>query len=163
MTDFDQPFNGKVRVRVCGILIENDAILLLKHLGFGLKGVLWLPPGGGISFGEPMEDALIREFKEETGLTVRVDEYLYLHEYISDRLHSIEVFFRVTRLAGEASLGTDPEFTEDGQILKDLRYFTESDIKNMDIDLLHYSFKLVHSPFDILQLRGFSKFENISK
>ena len=32
----------------------------------------WTLPGGGIDFGEDPEDAVVREFIEETGLTVKV-------------------------------------------------------------------------------------------
>ena len=51
-------FGGKVRVRVGGILIENDQILLLKHEGVGKKEFLWSPPGGGMEFGENAEENL---------------------------------------------------------------------------------------------------------
>ena len=56
------PFQGKVRVRACGILIENQRILLVKHRGLGAQGYFWSPPGGGMEFGE---NNLVETFKEK--------------------------------------------------------------------------------------------------
>ena len=51
------------RVRVAGILIEDDRILLIEHTKNDKK--YWLVPGGGVDWGESAAEALIREFKEE--------------------------------------------------------------------------------------------------
>ncbi len=52
------------RPSVYGILIKNESVLLAKQFGkFGL-------PGGGMNFGEAPEEALTREIKEETGITI---------------------------------------------------------------------------------------------
>ena len=66
------PFSKKVRVRACGILKNEQGILLLKHLGIGPAEFLWAPPGGGVKFGDTLEETVQREFLEETGLTVSV-------------------------------------------------------------------------------------------
>jgi len=47
-----------------GIVIKDDAVLLLKQYnGYDL-------PGGGVNLGEQLESAVIREVKEEAGITV---------------------------------------------------------------------------------------------
>ena len=46
----DTMYGNRVRVRVCGILIQEDKILLINHKGVGEKGSLWAPPGGGLEF-----------------------------------------------------------------------------------------------------------------
>ncbi len=37
-------------------------------------------PGGGIERGETLREALVREWREETGLSIRVGEFLFLQE-----------------------------------------------------------------------------------
>lgn len=63
--------NKQIKVGVAGILLRDNKILLNlrnKKLGKGL----WDLPAGHLKFGERFEDALIREFNEETGLNVKV-------------------------------------------------------------------------------------------
>jgi 8-oxo-dGTP diphosphatase len=47
-----QQFGNKLRLRVSGICLEEDSILLVKHVGIGENKFLWAPPGGGLSFEE---------------------------------------------------------------------------------------------------------------
>ena len=47
------------RVRVAGILIENDEILLIEHTKNDKK--YWLVPGGGVVWGDSKAESLIRE------------------------------------------------------------------------------------------------------
>lgn len=69
-----------IRVAVDGIVIHQNAILLVEyqdaHLGrhFGL-------PGGGVEPDELLQAAVQREVREETGVSVRVGLLLLVHEY----------------------------------------------------------------------------------
>ena len=58
----------KTDLVVSGYLIENDKVLLIDHK----KLNLWLPPGGHIDPNETPDQALIREFKEETNLDIEI-------------------------------------------------------------------------------------------
>ncbi|MEQ8583256.1 MAG: NUDIX hydrolase [Marinoscillum sp.] len=155
-------FEGRVRARVCGILQEEGAILMLRHKGIGPNGYLWSPPGGGIEFGESAEGALKKEFLEETGLRVSIGQFLFVNEYQDDRHHAIELFFEVTRIAGEIQLGQDPELPKNEQILEELKWLSFAEIKTMDSGFLHNAFRLTQEPNQITELRGFFKFGNIS-
>ena len=55
---------------VYGLVIKNNQILLIKKVTGPYDGKLDLP-GGSIEFGERPEDALKREFLEETGITLK--------------------------------------------------------------------------------------------
>ena len=56
-------------VYICsGYLVEQGRVLLVHHNRFGK----WVPPGGHIEPGETFAQTAAREFKEETGLLVRV-------------------------------------------------------------------------------------------
>ena len=100
-----EQFIGKVRVRVCGILEEEGKILLLKHQPFGPAGYLWLPPGGGVEFGDTLEETLRREFLEETHLNIEIEKYLFSNEFITNQLHALEHFYLVKRISGQLKLG----------------------------------------------------------
>ena len=86
-------YEHKVRVRVCGILVEGSKMLLLKHEGVGSSGFIWSPPGGGLEFDQNAHSTLVKEFKEETDLTIEVGDFLFVNEYKDDRFHAIELFF----------------------------------------------------------------------
>jgi 8-oxo-dGTP diphosphatase len=54
---------------VCsGYLVEEGKVLLVHHNGFDK----WVPPGGHIEAGDTFDEAVAREFLEETGLAVEV-------------------------------------------------------------------------------------------
>jgi len=155
-------FGGKVRVRVCGILIKNNSVLLLKHEGIGPAGHLWSPPGGGVEFSEDAESTLVREVKEETGLHVSVGEFLFINEYMDDYFHAYELFFKINLEGGNLKLGTDPELNDTNQILKQVKWLDLGDIKRCKPETLHNAFHDLTELNEILRKRGFFKFANIS-
>ena len=67
-------------IRVYGILINQlNQILLSDEL---IKGKHYTKfPGGGLEFGEGIADCLIREFKEETNLDIKIDEHFYTTDF----------------------------------------------------------------------------------
>lgn len=69
-----------------GILIQDGRVLLLKRHADdkALPGKLCLP-GGKVEKGEHMYQAMIREFVEETGITVT--KYKFLDSKESDRFY----------------------------------------------------------------------------
>jgi mutator protein MutT len=62
-------------VGVGAIIICNGKILLVKRRGEPGKG-RWSIPGGIVELGETVEEAVIREVKEETGLDVAEPELI---------------------------------------------------------------------------------------
>ncbi|WP_421869654.1 NUDIX domain-containing protein [Marinoscillum sp.] len=158
-----QLYEQKVRVRICGILQEGDAILLLKHEGIGSAGYIWSPPGGGLEFDENAQETLVREFQEETGLIIRVKEMLFVNEFKTDTHHAIELFFRVEQVSGELKLGEDPEVPKDEQILSELKWLSFEALQHIPNQHLHNIFHELEHPSMILESSGFYKFEGISK
>jgi 8-oxo-dGTP diphosphatase len=120
-------------VRSCGILIEDEKVLLVELFSPVTNKWTWIPPGGGVDFGESLEDALIREFKEETNLRVSVDKRLHINEVIKGSIHAIEFYHLVERKGGKLKLGSDPEMTADEQILRDIGFFTEEELQKIEL------------------------------
>ena len=118
--------NNRPRVRVAGILIENDKILLIEHSKNDRS--YWLLPGGGVDWGETTEEALEREFLEETNLVVKTEEFLFMSETLApDKTkHVINLYFKVKRVSGDLLLGGEG-------ILSDLKFFSLEEIKKIKI------------------------------
>ena len=93
------------QIRVTGVLVENGAILLVKQRLS--KDRAWSLPGGRLEQGETIQEGLRREFFEETGLDVRVDELLYLCDVKPSSHKVVHVTFRVSKVGGEITLPTN--------------------------------------------------------
>ncbi|MBO3700845.1 NUDIX domain-containing protein [Roseivirga sp. E12] len=162
MTQIDakisEAYGQKLRVRVCGICIKNDQILLVHHNPLGKTGSLWAPPGGGMEYSESAEEALTREFKEETGLTIEVEQFLFVHEYLDPPLHGIELFFLVNPISGDLKLGTDPELSTDDQILTQLGYFDLEVLRTEELESLHYVLQNNESIDVLINRKGYFKY-----
>ena len=117
------------RVRVAGILIEDDKILLIEHLKKDRR--YWLVPGGGVDWGESTAEALIREYKEETNLDISVEKFLFLSETIAPdkQKHVINLYFQIKVLKNSIEnmqLGNEKN-------LIDLRFITKNEIENIKL------------------------------
>lgn len=137
--ELNERFSNKIRIRVCGLLVQNDSILFVKHEPFGVAGHLWSPPGGGVEFGESVSCTLVREFKEEVGLDVVSDKFLFFHEHVDQKFHALELHFKVVlkNTKQAATLGKDPEFADSQQLLKDFAFFSFEQIKTLNPLTIH--------------------------
>lgn len=60
---------------VGAVIVKNDAVLMVKRNREPYKNT-WGFPAGYVDFGEHPEESLLREVKEETGLTVIKSEFI---------------------------------------------------------------------------------------
>jgi 8-oxo-dGTP diphosphatase len=148
-------YGNRLRLRVCGFLVEGETVLLLNHANLG-KSDFWIPPGGGMEFGESASETLQREFAEETGLTIRIKRFLCVHEYQALPLHGIELFFEVEKTGGDLRLGFDPEMNVSHQILKQLEFIPIPELKNFAPDVLHPVLQHLRRSGKLDSLNGYS-------
>ncbi len=89
------------RIRVAAVLLREGRVVLVKHRR-GAE-VYHLLPGGGVEMGETLEQALVREVAEETGLTCRVGRPLFLSDTIwpDESRHIVNVTFLAEITGGE--------------------------------------------------------------
>ncbi|QSE99080.1 NUDIX domain-containing protein [Fulvivirga lutea] len=153
----NKTYGDKVRIRVCGICVQNDSILLVNHKGLNSENEFWSPPGGGMIFGENAEKTLNREIKEETGLTCRVKEFLFVNEYYKNPLHAIELFFAIDLNDFEPKIGFDPEHDQNEQIIQDVRFVTFKELSELPISKKHTILHKNLSENKLLNLRGYFK------
>jgi 8-oxo-dGTP diphosphatase len=125
-------YGGRIRVRVCGVCIENEHILLACHRPILGEKDYWCPPGGGVDVGETAEIALKREFLEETGLAIEVGRLLYTKEFVQPPLHAIELYFDVKIIGGKLITGHDPEMNLNEQLIKNVSWLPlQNDVFSM--------------------------------
>ena len=72
-----------MRVRVAGLLMIDNSLLMVEHIKGGKS--YWLLPGGGVNIGEDTKSALKRELKEELNLDCYVNELLFVVESQNNR------------------------------------------------------------------------------
>jgi 8-oxo-dGTP diphosphatase len=153
--EIQKTFGNRLRIRVCGILIENEKVLMIKHRYIGKNGYLWIPPGGGLDYNESAHEGLKREFKEETGLEISVQKFLFVNEFLSSPLHAIELFFEVKYVAGELQKGSDPEISKEAQMIEEVRFLDIEEIQNENTSNLHQVFRNIAKISFILEKNGY--------
>lgn len=91
-----------------GAVVVDDERLLLVRRGHGPAAGTWSVPGGRIEPGETVQEAVVRELLEETGIEGVCGELIGWVERIDDEHHAVILDFAVTLLeAAEPVAGDD--------------------------------------------------------
>ena len=138
----------KIGIRTATVTIKDGKVLLVSSKYGDEEYCLF--PGGGVEFGETVEEGAIRETLEETGIKVKIDRLFHINEFIYKNdwsKRSITIFFLAT---------PKKEFTKnisnDGGKIKQIKWVNISELKDLDIRP-----KIL---VDIL-INSFGKLENI--
>ncbi|MFI2856002.1 NUDIX hydrolase [Paenibacillus sp. JSM ZJ436] len=103
------------RVDVVYALIYDDRVekVLMVHN----KGSGWSLPGGAVEKWETLEQAVIRETKEETGLAIEVGNVIAVNEAFflehgNQGHHALIITFRAKVIEGEVTVEDENEIVE---------------------------------------------------
>jgi ADP-ribose pyrophosphatase YjhB (NUDIX family) len=94
-----------LQIRVTGILIERGKILIVKQRV--TPGRAWPLPGGRLEGGETLEEGVLREVLEETGLNAKVVKLLYLCDKTDVTPPILHIIFLLERESGKITLPTN--------------------------------------------------------
>lgn len=117
---------GEPRLVVGGIAKQNGKYLLTKEV-LENKKEYWILPGGGVEFGESLEEAVKREMKEELGLNVSVQNFLGFKEAIFPKYnyHTL-IFFYALKPKNKLPRPLEKK-------ILDARYFSPKEIKKLNL------------------------------
>lgn len=119
---------GGVRV----VILDNQNRMLMVKQEHEDRDI-WMVPGGGIEEGENSVDAAVREIKEETGLDIEVGKLIWHVEEVSERGQRFVNFFMGRIIGGDMALGLDPEFDEDSQVLREVKFMSRQEIEEIPV------------------------------
>lgn len=134
-----QTGEGKFNFRVGAFIRDGDRILMAKNPNE--KREFWYSVGGRVHFGETAQEAVLRELKEETGLTCEVEKLCAVHEnFFTDDdgvpFHECSLFFLV-KLTDDLRAIKSGSFTDKGPAGEFLEW----------IDLNHAAGKTLYPDF----------------
>lgn len=86
---------------VAAVIWQGDAFLICQRPAHKARGLLWEFVGGKVEPGETREEALVRECREELGVTITVGDVFadILHEYPDLTVHL--TFYEATLADGQ--------------------------------------------------------------
>ncbi len=111
-------YRAKFRAAVAALIFdEQGRILLFKHT---YRKFEWGIPAGGLEYNEQPENAIVREFFEETGMQIKVEKLLVAESSKEDR--NISLIYLCTIMSGG--------FRESHEI-SEMKYFEINDLPQM--------------------------------
>ncbi len=108
------------------VVVEGDRILLIRRGKDPFKGSYALP-GGFVEYGERLEDCVIREVREETGLACEIVRLVGVYSGADrdPRGHFVTAAYHLKPIRGKLAAGDDAESVE---------WFPTNDLPDMAFD-----------------------------
>lgn len=102
------PETPKIMVDV--VIPSEDGVVLIRRGSEPYEG-MWALPGGFVEVGETVENAAVREAKEETNLDVELERLVgvYSEPGRDPRGHNVSVTFLAHATGGEPEAATDAD------------------------------------------------------
>lgn len=109
-------------VAVGAFIFDRDGRVLLVERGRPPAEGLWSVPGGKLEMNETLAQAVAREVREETGLTVVVGGLACVVERMSEGYHYVILDYLARVIGGELTPGSD---------VRNARWVTSDDLPTM--------------------------------
>jgi 8-oxo-dGTP diphosphatase len=122
-------FPAQPIVSVGAVIVDGERVLLVKRGQPPLRG-RWSLPGGVVELGETLQEALVREVREETGLEVEVGPVVEVLERIEREAdnrveyHYVIIYYRCLVCGGRLACGSDAD---------DARWVAASDVATFGV------------------------------
>jgi len=91
------------------IIMDEKGLIVLIRRRYSPFSNHWAIPRGRVEYGETVEQAAIREAREETGLEVRIERLIgvYSNPRRDPRGHVVSIAFLAKQIGGELKAGTE--------------------------------------------------------
>jgi ADP-ribose pyrophosphatase YjhB (NUDIX family) len=89
------------RIAAGGIIFKGNTVLLVRYRDSDNSGTYLVGPGGALEDNENVVQAIIRETKEETGITVKPKRVVAIEDLICHRFKMIKVWMVCEIVEGE--------------------------------------------------------------
>ena len=98
---------------VGGVVLIDGRVVLIRRGKEPLRG-RWVIPGGTVELGETLQEAVVREMQEETGLLVAPREVVLVFDRIqregpSAEYHYVIIDYACEYVSGELKAGSDAD------------------------------------------------------
>lgn len=92
----NEPIQNR-RVNARGIIIKDGKLFCQKLINSHTihTNEFWCTPGGGIDFGESLQEGLTREMVEETGVKPEIGNLLFIQQFMDGDREQLEFFFHI--------------------------------------------------------------------
>lgn len=116
----------KPSLTVDGIIKKDERLLLIERKNPPFEG-MYAIPGGFVEYGETVQEAVVREIEEETGLKTEIIELIgvYSDPERDPRGHTVSTVFHLNPVGGELKGRSDAV---------DARYFKIDDLPDLAFD-----------------------------
>lgn len=111
--------NKTIRIGVGAVIFRDDHVLLIRRGKAPFKGQ-WSIPGGGLEFGEKLEEGVRREVREETAVEVEITALIGVFEALPEDAgqltHTVMIDYLGEWISGEPIAGDDAQAAEFAEI-----------------------------------------------
>jgi len=104
--DFREIYSKVPRLCVEVLIKNSDGVLLTKRKITPWNGY-WHLPGGGVLFGETLEESIKRVAKEELDVEIKIIKFVKIIDWANNKIafgHSISLVYLVKIISGEIKL-----------------------------------------------------------
>jgi len=103
----------QIPILVVDAFVKKDNKYLAVKRGIAVEVGAWETPGGRVEFGEKIEDALIREIKEEVEVNIKINKFLGWGEGLNClhkdgfKVHRFVLYFDCEIVSGELQIDNE--------------------------------------------------------
>jgi ADP-ribose pyrophosphatase YjhB (NUDIX family) len=121
---------------VTGVLVKNadgEFLLVKKANNTGPYAGTYLTPGGGVETGEAVDDAVLRELYEETGIKIKNLQRVFFDDDVTENWQGIKRHYIMLLYTAEYESGEVHQTEGNDDSFEDVSWFSIEEIKKLPL------------------------------